>query len=349
MKIDYSALSQSVSQVEIDNYVREHNVNLFLSKKLINTMALIFLVVITANAVIGLALYLIADHKSGALGKFWYFILLIVFYSLALAINKSQTEEVIKNIKLTNFTINNGFHYQPKNIGMKRQGLIFNLGSNRTFKDVISAQVGDKKAEMSNYSFDIKTKDNTVTYTHGYIMIQLNRKLPHMILDTKANNGNFFGINFSNLPISLNSNQKFQLEGDFDKYFTFYAPAGYERDALYIFTPDLMALFIDESYPFDAEIIDDRLFIYSSHRFNMLDVSLLERIFKIINTVGHKTARRSKFYIDERVGDETRDVVALGGSRLKKKAPTVVVLIAILAIIILLASLIVIGLSLTSR
>ena len=36
--------------------------------------------------------------------------------------------------------------------------------------------------------------------------------------------------------------QVLSLEGDFDRYFTLYCPKEYERDALYVFTPDLMAL-----------------------------------------------------------------------------------------------------------
>lgn len=48
--------------------------------------------------------------------------------------------------------------------------------------------------------------------------------------------------------------QVLSLEGDFDRYFTPYCPKQYERDALSVFTPDLMALCIDEAAPFDIEI-----------------------------------------------------------------------------------------------
>lgn len=45
------------------------------------------------------------------------------------------------------------------------------------------------------------------------------------------------------------------LEGDFDRYFTLYCPGDYERDALYVFTPDLLALLIDESRHFAANAL----------------------------------------------------------------------------------------------
>ncbi len=53
--------------------------------------------------------------------------------------------------------------------------------------------------------------------------------------------------------------QILSLEGDFDRYFELYCPAGYERDALYLFTPDVMAWLIDDVGGFDVELIDNRM------------------------------------------------------------------------------------------
>lgn len=333
MKIDYSPLAQDISQPEIDQYTKVNNIKVYLNKKTINFVALIILIVMVLGKIISLLFVFLSGFKSIQLldlfAGLWYFIVLPIIYLILLAVEKGQLAEIKRNIKLTNFASKNGFQYQIKNSNMMRQGLIFNRGSNRVFKDIIDLQSNDKKFEIANYSFDIRKDDDTVTYTYGYIMIQLDRKLPHMILDSKLNNGRFFGLSMSNLPISLRDNQRLQLEGDFNEYFTLYVPNSYERDAFYIFTPDLMALFIDESYFFDAEIIDDRLFIYSPHRFDLLDSDLLGRIFRIIETVGQKTVRRSRFYADEKVGDKNQNTITLSGSKLKKSNIVIVVFIAI--------------------
>jgi hypothetical protein len=134
-----------------------------------------------------------------------------------------------------------------------------------------------------------------------------------MVVDSRENNS-LFG---SDLPISFNRNQVLSLEGDFDKHFTLYCPKEYEQDALYVFTPDLMALLIDDAGSFDVEIVDDWMFVYSPHRFEPLSVPTYERLFRIISTVGAKTVSQTERYHDDRVVSPTANVVAPGGQRLR--------------------------------
>jgi hypothetical protein len=130
--------------------------------------------------------------------------------------------------------------------------------------------------------------------------MQLDRRLPQMVLDSKANNG-LFGS--TNLPKTFSRDQVLSLEGDFDKYFTLYCPRAYERDALYVFTPDLMALLIDNAGAFDVEIVDDWLFVYSSTPIDTTAPAQIGRMFQIVDTVGAKTITQSDRYSDERVAD----------------------------------------------
>lgn len=57
--------------------------------------------------------------------------------------------------------------------------------------------------------------------------------------------------------------QRLSLEGDFDRHFALYCPAGSERDALYLFTPDILALLIDRVRGLDVEVVGDRLLLTS--------------------------------------------------------------------------------------
>ena len=99
--------------------------------------------------------------------------------------------------------------------------------------------------------------------------------------------------------------QALSLEGDFDKYFTLYCPEGFERDALYVFAPDLMALLIDEAGGKHVEVIDDWMFVY---RFlgteSFFDES--ERLFRIVELVGSKALRQTHLYSDPAAGTRRR-------------------------------------------
>jgi len=122
--------------------------------------------------------------------------------------------------------------------------------------------------------------------------LKLDRKLPNMVLDSKENN-TLFG---SDLPITFKRDQVLSLEGDFDRYFRLHVPAGHEQDALYIFTPDLMVLFMDRAADYDVEIIDDWMYVYSPKPFRMLDPNTYKRLFAVLDTVGRKTFERSTKY-----------------------------------------------------
>ena len=112
--------------------------------------------------------------------------------------------------------------------------------------------------------------------------------------------------------------QILHLEGDFDKHFTLYCPQQYERDALYVFTPDLMALLIDNAAPFDVEIVDSWMSVYSSAAFDLRQPMIHQRLLGIVDTVGAKTLSQTDRYADERVGDFAANMVAPQGQRLKR-------------------------------
>jgi len=118
--------------------------------------------------------------------------------------------------------------------------------------------------------------------------------------------------------VALDRTQILHLEGDFDEHFTLYCPAQYEQDALYIFTPDLMSLLIDEASPYDVELIDQWMLVYSSKAFVLTDPAVLQRLFTIADTVGAKALNQTARYADERIGDPAVNIVAPQGARLKR-------------------------------
>ena len=164
-----------------------------------------------------------------------------------------------------------------------------------------------------------------------------------MVLDSKANNA-LFGS--TSLPVAFARDQVLHLEGDFDRHFTLYCPKEYERDALYVFTPDLMALLIDETGDLDVEIRDDRLIVTRPGGFDLTAPETWARFERIRATVGAKAWDRTERYADERVAGavlvlgerQAADGVDPAGARLRGRVPRVVwlavgIVVGVLAVI----------------
>jgi hypothetical protein len=234
--------------------------------------------------------------------------------------------------RMDKFAAANDMMFSPTDANPAYPGSIFQLGDSRQAVDhvrtISSDTAGARFIDFGNYRYTTGSGKNRSTRTWGFLAFHLDRRLPNMVLDSKANDG-FFG---SNLPATFDKSQILSLEGDFDRYFTLYCPKEYERDALYVFTPDLMALLIDEAAPFDVEIVDDWMFVYSTVPFQTADASMYARLFRIVDTVGAKTLTQTDRYVDERVGDFAANVVAPQGARLKRRVSVGAIIIGVVVI-----------------
>ena len=185
-------------------------------------------------------------------------------------------------------------------------GMVFSLGDHRGAEHVLTTLPSDPRfTELGDfwYQADRKDDDGNVRRTPpvhwGYVAIRLDHALPNIVLDAKANNRSFD----TNLPERFSHDQILHLEGDFDRYFTLYTPKGYETDALYLFTPEVMATFIDQTSAFDAEIVDDWLFLYTDHEIMTLEPAATAKIFTAVAAIRARTARWGHWR-DERLGED---------------------------------------------
>jgi hypothetical protein len=200
--------------------------------------------------------------------------------------------------RITRFAQANGLRYGHDE-QVSYPGIIFGTGTDRTAERRLTTTAG-RRVEIGNYRYTIhgENSDDARVYGWGYVVITLDRRLPHLLLDATANDNSVFGIRTSNLPVDLARNQRLSLGGEFDAKFTLYAPSDYGRDAFYVFTPDLMALFIDRLGTFDVEIVDDTMFVYGS-RFDLLDPRTYDWLQELVETVVARTLRRTERYSDD--------------------------------------------------
>lgn len=197
-----------------------------------------------------------------------------------------------RRLRLHRFASENGLSYTPEVKNLSHSGVIFTAGTSRRGFDILST--GPRSDfEIGNYQYAGDWKSERALRRFGYFRLRLPGPLPHIVLEARRNK-RWFGR--SNLPWRFASSQSLSLEGDFDRYFRLHVPAGHEQDALYIFTPDLMVLFMDRAADYDVEIVDDWMYVYSPKPFRMLDPSTYERLFAVLDTVGRKTLERSVKY-----------------------------------------------------
>jgi len=201
--------------------------------------------------------------------------------------------------RLDRFARANGMTWHAEAQNPPLPGMIFGIGGSRKATDIVR---GDRPrfVEFGNHQYTTGSGRNQTTHKWGYVAVHLTTPLPHIVLDALGNN-TLFG---SNLPASFDKDQRLSLEGDFDRYFGLYCSRGYERDALYLFTPDIMARFIDNAAALDVEIVDDWLFLYAKRDFSTLDPAMWAWLFSVVAALLDKFAQWERWR-DERLSQST--------------------------------------------
>jgi hypothetical protein len=259
-----------------------------------------FILLFTLLVILAFAASGLADGASPWIALAIVAVLALVSGGIVVLARRSNHARWERRLRLSRFAVTNGLAYSPGDPAPGYTGSIFGVGGSRQVSDHMSSTRG-RFFDYGTYSYMTSDGKNQHRHDWGFVAMRLDRRLPHMILDAKANNGMFA----SSLPTSVSRDQRMSLEGDFDRFFTLYCPREYERDALYVFTPDLMALLIDEVAAFDVEIVDDWLFLYSPGALALTEPAVHERIFRIISTVGAKTVSQTDRYVDDRVAATT--------------------------------------------
>ncbi len=245
-----------------------------------------------------------------------------LIFALPLGLTIAVFVETGKRIRMSQFASLNNLGYASQVPAIGGAGMIFRQAPGGKYTEVLTS-TQRSFAEIGNYQYETGEGKNRTTHNYGFVRIKLPRKLPNMLLDSKKNN--FLGM--SNLPETFSRSEKIALEGNFNNYFTLFAPEQYKTDAFYVFTPDVMQALIDAVHNYDCEVIDDDFYIYSSSTFRLDRQADLEDIMKIVDTLKPELDTQSRNYADERVGDRSANRVDAAGARLRQKTPWVIVVI----------------------
>ena len=150
-----------------------------------------------------------------------------------------------------------------------------------------------------------------------FVRFTLPTSVPHLVVTSNRSSA----LSAAGLAISGGRVLRGSLE--FDASFTLHCPADYERDALYIFTPDLLALMIDAAPGCDLELIDDTAYLYMSREPKLWVGPVADEMLAVIALLRRKLGRQTRRYTDERltgnIVQTSAPTVAIGGLRLANR------------------------------
>lgn len=245
-------------------------------------------------------------EMSGVIYTTYGVFLVLIGYALYCDYTASKHREE----RLRNFAQRNSLSIRTEKAPEGQIGMFFQVGKEQE----IIASVTDKsvveQVTIGSYKITTGSGDYKSNWYIGFVELTLPRALPNIVLDAKANNN---ALKLTNLPKQFLGAQRLELEGGFGRYFTLFCPQGKERDALYIFTPDVMRTIIDEVQgQYDIEITEDKLYIYSNQPFDITSESY-RKLYTMVYHINEQISKQARSYTATTVARQSLGLVDYDG------------------------------------
>ena len=303
--LDLSGLHSRVSLRDVRDFSRRNDVPRGRQWWVIALIVAVFLVTMTVFVgVILPATGLDEEHRRRTYAGFLVFMGLYATVLMGVIWNNAA-----RPVRIERAARANGLIYEDRQTPQVHlAGSVYRHSSFRFVTDVLRAGTGP---DQTFAAATIGPRPGARLRRSGLAVIALERPTPHIVLQNRRT-----GI-LRTIGTRFQTNQRLSLEGDFDRTFTLYCPRGYETDALYIFTPDLMALLVDFAGDCEAELLDRDLILYSRRPWRLWQPRRFAALITLVTVIGAKARRQTQRYEDVR-----RDVdqaIAAPGRRLRAR------------------------------
>ncbi len=237
-----------------------------------------------------------------------------------------------RRVKVAAFAWQNGWAYADALERTRRPGTAFTRVVHGRERAVIACDDERMPFEMGmHHSVSHGQERATIQRPFAFIELPLPAPVPHIVLANRKR---------SIIPtLGLGRGAaRLDLEGEFAKTFRLLVPKGYQQDALYIFTPDLMARVLDLGSGAEIELVSDRLYVYlpSGTRFDRAET--MAAAITLAEEFHRRFAARTELYRDDDAGDiAARAGVSVGlrGQRLGGRGISVFALAGTAAVLLL--------------
>lgn len=218
--------------------------------------------------------------------------------------------DYVRRVRIARFAAASGFGYVDRQDDERRPGLGFPMHLRTTETCVVYGHVAGHGFELGrNRSTSARSDRADVRRPFWFVELTLPSHVPHIVLKNRRSRV------LSTVGLGIGSPVKLGLEGDFDRTFTLLCPAGYERDALYVFTPNVMAALLDAAGDAEVELVDDRLYAYFRTSTPVWRASGMRRVLALVEAIGDRITTQTQRYVDDRA-EGTPLPVALAGRRI---------------------------------
>jgi hypothetical protein len=188
--------------------------------------------------------------------------------------------------------------------------------SSRSSRDLIDAREAEIPFDSIERTVVVGDREGATVHRIRAVRIPLAAEAPRIALRSRRGGGAL-----SLLPRRPRGRGELTLEGNFSDVFEVSVPAGYEADALYVLTPDLMAILLDASPDLDLEIVDRTLHVYFP-AIDLTDPREASRFLTVIAALHERFARRTALYRDERAAPLDPSTYRRDGDTLAAQART---------------------------
>lgn len=241
-----------------------------------------------------------------------------------------------RRVKIAAFAWQNGWAYADTLEHTRRPGAAFSRVVHGRERAVIACDDARMPFELGmHHSVAHGQERATIQRPFAFIELPLSASVPHIVLANRKR---------SIIPtLGLGRGAaRMELEGDFAKTFRLIVPEGYQQDALYIFTPDLMARVLDLGSGAEIELVSDRLYVYLPARTRFDRAETMAAALVLAEEFHRRFAARTELYGDDNAGGiAARAGVAVGlrGQRLGGRGISVFAVAGTTAVLLLSAGL----------
>jgi hypothetical protein len=237
-----------------------------------------------------------------------------------------------RRVKVAAFAWQNGWAYADALERTRRPGAAFARVVHGRERAVVACDDERMPFELGmHHSVAHGQERATIQRPFAFIELPLPTSVPHIVLANRKR---------SIIPtLGLGRGAaRMDLEGDFAKTFRLIVPEGYQQDALYVFTPDVMAGVLDLGSSAEIELVSDKLYVYlpSGTRFDRAET--MAAAVTLAEEFHRRFAARTELYRDDKAGDIAARAgvgVGLRGQRLGGRGISVFAVAGTAAVLLL--------------
>lgn len=270
----------------LDNLPKVNNFLIYLGNYKPNTLLVITVAVL---------LLLLGSSNSANLA--WILPVVLLAIAAWYGIKRSKKTLTRANTVLVEFSKTNNFNFTPENKNIDEKGSLFQVSGAYAKREnrIINGRLKNFPFKLSDYHYETGSGKYKKSYGVRVMRLTLPRKLPHMVIDClveEGESGTAFGGGggLSTLPIDFDSSQKIDLEGDFHKFFSVYAPDKYAISALTVIAPDTMEILMRMKSLCDIEVVENYIYFYwPDEKIGVEQYkSVFSTVFEVMDEIGDK-------------------------------------------------------------